>query len=68
MVDEATIVEISSTMTGIPLSRLGGRESKKILQLEDELRKRVIGQDEALEALPRASGGRGLAYITRGGR
>ena len=41
-------------MTGIPLSRLAEEESKKILHLEDELRKRVIGQDPALEAIARS--------------
>jgi len=54
LVDEATIAEVLSTMTGIPLSRLAEAESKKILNLEDELRKRVIGQDEALQAISRS--------------
>ncbi len=54
LVDESTIVEVLSTMTGIPLSRLAEEESKKILHLEDELRKRVIGQDEALQAVSRS--------------
>jgi ATP-dependent Clp protease ATP-binding subunit ClpC len=53
-VDEATIVEVIATMTGIPLSRLEEEESKKLLRLEDELRKRVIGQDVALEAVARS--------------
>ena len=48
IVDENTIVSVIATMTGIPLSRLEEEESKKLLHLEDELRKRVIGQDEAL--------------------
>jgi ATP-dependent Clp protease ATP-binding subunit ClpC len=54
LVDEATIAEVLSTMTGIPLSRLAERESKKILHLEDELRKRVIGQDAALEVIAKS--------------
>ena len=54
LVDEATIAEVLSTMTGIPLSRLAEEESKKILNLEDELRKRVIGQDIALQAISRS--------------
>ena len=54
LVDESTIAEVVSTMTGIPLSRLAEEESKKILHLEDELRKRVIGQDPALEAIARS--------------
>jgi ATP-dependent Clp protease ATP-binding subunit ClpC len=54
LVDEATIAEVVSTMTGIPLSRLAEEESKKILNLEAELRKRVIGQDPALEAIAKS--------------
>jgi ATP-dependent Clp protease ATP-binding subunit ClpC len=54
LVDETTIAEVLSTMTGIPLSRLAEEESKKILLLENELRKRVIGQDEALKAVSRS--------------
>jgi len=54
LVDENTVVEVIATMTGIPLSRLEEEESKKLLHLEDELRKRVIGQDEALEAVARS--------------
>jgi ATP-dependent Clp protease ATP-binding subunit ClpC len=54
LVDESIIAEVVSTMTGIPLSRLAEEESKKILHLEDELRRRVIGQDPALEAIARS--------------
>lgn len=54
LVDEATIAEVVATMTGIPLSRLAEEESKKILNLEEELRRRVIGQDPALEAIARS--------------
>jgi ATP-dependent Clp protease ATP-binding subunit ClpC len=54
LVDEATIAEVVATMTGIPLSRLAEEESKKILNLEEVLRKRVIGQDPALEAIARS--------------
>ncbi|MBN1308824.1 MAG: ATP-dependent Clp protease ATP-binding subunit, partial [Chitinispirillaceae bacterium] len=54
LVDESIIAEVLSTMTGIPLSRLAEEESKKILHLEDELRKRVIGQDAALQAISRS--------------
>ena len=54
LVDESTVISVISTMTGIPLSRLEEEESKKLLHLEDELRKRVIGQDEALAAVSRS--------------
>ncbi|MCL2182241.1 MAG: ATP-dependent Clp protease ATP-binding subunit [Chitinispirillia bacterium] len=54
LVDESTINEVIATMTGIPLTRLAEEETKKILHLEDELRRRVIGQDEALGAVARS--------------
>ena len=54
LVDSVTIIEIISTMTGIPLSRLEEEESKKLLHLEDELRKRVVGQELALEAVAKS--------------
>jgi len=54
LVDENTIIEIISTMTGIPLSRLEEKESQRLLHLEDELRKRVIGQDRALEIVAKS--------------
>ncbi len=54
LVDENTIIEVISTMTGIPLSRLEEEESQKLLHLEDDLRKRVIGQEQALESIARS--------------
>jgi ATP-dependent Clp protease ATP-binding subunit ClpC len=54
LVDEPTIIEVIATMTGIPLSRLEEEESKKLLHLEDELRKRVIGQEFALTAIAKS--------------
>ena len=54
LVDESTVVEVISTMTGIPLSRLEEEESKKLLCLEDELRKRVVGQEFALEVVSKS--------------
>lgn len=45
------IAEIVSRWTGIPVSRMLQSEREKLLRLEDELHKRVIGQDEAIGAL-----------------
>jgi len=45
------IAETLSQQTGIPISRLSGDESKMIKQLGEELKKQIIGQDEAVEAL-----------------
>lgn len=50
-VDANAIATIVSRATGIPVSKLSGNESKKLLRMEDRLRQRVIGQDHALEAV-----------------
>lgn len=49
-VTEADIAEIISKWTGIPVSRLVESEMQKLLHLEEELHKRVIGQDEAVRS------------------
>ncbi|MCM1982637.1 ATP-dependent chaperone ClpB [Lyngbya confervoides] len=50
-VTEADIAEIISKWTGIPVSKLVESEMEKLLHLEDELHKRVVGQDEAVTAV-----------------
>ena len=50
-VDEEDIAEVVSRWTGVPVSRLMQGEIEKLLQLADHLHKRVIGQDEAVEAV-----------------
>ncbi len=48
------IAEIVSRWTGIPVSRMMQSEKEKLLHLEEELHKRIIGQDEAIEAVSNA--------------
>ena len=48
------IAEIVAESTGIPVTQLTEEESRRLLRMEDELRKRVVGQDEALHAVARA--------------
>ena len=50
-VDSEDIADIVSRWTGIPVSRMLQGEREKLLRLEDELHKRVVGQDEAINAL-----------------
>jgi ATP-dependent Clp protease ATP-binding subunit ClpB len=50
-VDEEDIAEVVSRWTGIPLSRLMTGEVEKLIYMEDRLRERVIGQDEAISAV-----------------
>jgi len=45
------IATVVARHTGIPVSRITGSESRKLLQLEDRLRERVVGQDTALKAV-----------------
>jgi ATP-dependent Clp protease ATP-binding subunit ClpC len=53
-VDEEEIYHVTSELTGIPLVRILESESQKLLRMEDELHKKIIGQDEAIEAVSRA--------------
>ncbi len=48
------IAEVVARWTGIPVQRMLQSEREKLLHLEDELRKRVVGQDEAIEAVANA--------------
>jgi ATP-dependent Clp protease ATP-binding subunit ClpB len=50
-VDEEDIAEVVSRWTGIPVSKLVEGEIEKLLNLDEHLRKRVIGQTEAVEAV-----------------
>src|SRR5690606_5062917 len=53
-VDEELIAEVLAASTGIPVFKLTEEESSRLLRMEDELHKRVIGQDEAVKALSQA--------------
>jgi len=54
VVNEEDIAIIVSHITGIPLSRLEEKEASRLLRMEEELHKRIVGQDEAIEAVSRA--------------
>ena len=51
VVDEEQIAEVLAMATGIPVFKLTQAESSKLLRMEDELHKRIIGQDEAVKAV-----------------
>jgi len=53
-VGEEEIAKIVSQWTGIPIFRLEEKESEKLLKIEEELHKRVVGQDEAISAIAHA--------------
>lgn len=54
VVDEDMIASVVSSTTGIPVVKLTQAESQKLLQMESELHKRIVGQDEAVSALARS--------------
>lgn len=54
IVNEEDIAEIVSMWTGIPVTRLAGDETKRLLQMEGVLHERIIGQDEAIKMVSKA--------------
>ena len=54
MVDTEVIAEVVSKMTGVPLTRLEKKEAQRLLELENELHKTVVSQDEAITAVAKA--------------
>jgi ATP-dependent Clp protease ATP-binding subunit ClpB len=53
-VDSEDIADVVSRWTGIPVNRMMQSEKEKLLHLEDELHKRVVGQDEAIRSIANA--------------
>ncbi len=53
-VDEEVVAEVVSKMTGVPLTRLEKEEAQRLLELEKELHKRVVSQDEAIKAVSKS--------------
>jgi ATP-dependent Clp protease ATP-binding subunit ClpB len=53
-VDEDDVAEVVARWTGIPVSRLLEGETEKLIHMEDRLHERVVGQDEAIEAVANA--------------
>jgi ATP-dependent Clp protease ATP-binding subunit ClpC len=54
VVDEEVIAEVLANWTGIPVYKLTEEETAKLLRMEDELHKRVIGQNDAIKAVSQA--------------
>ncbi|MBW8172092.1 ATP-dependent Clp protease ATP-binding subunit [Ornithinimicrobium sp. Arc0846-15] len=53
-VDEELIAEVLAASTGIPVFKLTEEESSRLLHMEDELHKRIVGMDEAIKAMSQA--------------
>jgi len=54
VVDEDVIAEVLANWTGIPVYKLTEEETAKLLRMEEELHKRIVGQEDAIKALSRA--------------
>lgn len=54
VIDENDIAVVVSNITGVPLARLEEKEASRLLRMEEELHKRIVGQDEAISAVSRA--------------
>ncbi len=54
VVDPEVIAEVVSNMTGVPLTRLEKKETQRLLELEAEIHKQVVSQDDAISAVSRA--------------
>ena len=54
VVDDEDIMAVVSKWTGVPLQRMEQKETEKLLKMEEELKSRVIGQDEAVIAISKA--------------
>ncbi len=54
IVDEDVIADVLANWTGIPVYKLTEQETAKLLRMEDELHKRIVGQEESIKALSRA--------------
>jgi ATP-dependent Clp protease ATP-binding subunit ClpC len=53
-VNEADIAEVVAMMTGIPVSKVAQSESKRLVTMADDLKKQVVGQDEAVSKITKA--------------
>ncbi len=53
-VSEDDVAEVVAMMTGIPVQRVAKSESEKILEMDNELRKSIVGQDDAIKLLSKA--------------
>jgi ATP-dependent Clp protease ATP-binding subunit ClpC len=53
-VDEEAIAEVLSVWTGIPVYKLTEEETQKLLRMEDELHKRVVGQEQSIKSVSQA--------------
>ena len=54
IVDEQSIAEVVATMTGVPVQRIAQSEGSRLLTMKDELKAKIVGQDEAIDKIVKA--------------
>jgi len=54
IVDADVIADVVSRMTGVPLTRLSSEDAVRLLQMEDDLHRRIVSQDEAIKQIAKA--------------
>ncbi len=54
VVDEDSIRDVISKMTGVPVSRLADEETQKLINLDKEIKRRIVGQDKAVESIAKS--------------
>jgi len=54
IVDEDTIAAVVAAWTGIPVQKMNREETKRLLKMEEEVKRKIVGQDDAIKALVRA--------------
>jgi len=54
VVDEEVVAEVISKMTGIPLTRMSTEDTKRLMEMEADLHRRVVGQNEAIKSISKA--------------
>jgi len=52
--DAEDVAEVVAMLTGIPVTQIAGEESERLLHMEEHLRSRIVGQEEAIEAISKA--------------
>ncbi|MDY5900280.1 MAG: ATP-dependent Clp protease ATP-binding subunit [Candidatus Limisoma sp.] len=54
IVDEQSIAEVVATITGVPVQRIAQSEGSRLLAMKDELKAKIVGQDEAIDKIVKA--------------
>ena len=54
VVNEESVAEVIAMMSGVPVQRIAQTESKRLVHMADEIKERIIGQDDAIKKIVKA--------------